>query len=57
MIFIFMCFDELLNLLRHRNPIIAFELSIFEAMNSETGFMYGRTRVLCLLLELMFSML
>jgi len=39
------------NLFKHRNPTMAFELSIFDDINSESGFTYGRTIIFLSLFE------
>jgi len=39
------------NLLIHRNPTIALELSILDDIKSESGFTYGMTRIFLSLLE------
>jgi len=41
-----------LSLFRHRNLMIAFELSIFDDINSESGLTYGSTKIFLSLLEL-----
>jgi len=43
-----------LSLFRHRNPIVVFELSIFDDINSESDLTYGSTKIFLSLLELVF---
>jgi len=39
------------NLFKHRNPTMAFELSIFDDINSESGLTYERTKIFLSLFE------